>query len=69
MNHLMNIYWSLYKIICSFILPIVDMIETYKLDSAIRFVEQPKFIQTIIYLKSYRKYAVLLNLFTIKKHS
>ena len=45
------------------------MIETYKLDSAIRFVEQPKFIQTIIYLKSYRKYAVLLNLFTIKKHS
>ncbi len=37
------------------------MIETHKLDSPIRFVEQPKFIRTIIYLKSYCKYAVLLN--------
>ena len=45
------------------------MIENYKLDSPTELIEQPKFIQTIIYLKSYRKYAVLLNLFTIKKHS
>ena len=37
------------------------MIETHKLDSSIRFVEQPKFIRTIIYLKLYCKYAVLLN--------
>ena len=37
------------------------MIETYKLDSAIRFVEQLKFIRTIIYLKLCCKYAFLLN--------
>ena len=33
--------WS-YKIIGSFISPIIDMIESYKLDSPTGFVEQPK---------------------------
>ena len=38
------------------------MKETYKLDLPARLIAQPKFIQTIIYLKSYCKYAFLLNL-------